>query len=386
MWTMLPPPRIRMAIAANFVTTKAPTRLMRSTSAKSAAAISTSAARRRTAAELTRMSTPPCSRAAAATSRSTSASLETSPLTALAWPPDLAMASTTSASGSGRRPKTTTRAPSLAKRMAAARPIPVPAPVTIATLPSSVAIVVAPAEGLHGTALAFGIPRRAPGGAEVHQGLIVVIGAAGGYERFREVPDGLRATQGLDPARSQKDPPQDAPHIRVHHRGVPAVGEGQDGACRVAADAFHAPERRAVLREAPVVTGDGLSRDAVKIGRAAVVAERAPGLRHFGRAGAGQVLEGRVARQELVVLRDDAVDLGLLEHDLGDEDAVRLAGAAPGQIAAVACVPGEKPPVEETRHRPIGKLHAGHCVTMGSCRTSSPCRTKFRWTSSIAPR
>src|SRR5712691_655289 len=386
MWTMLPPPRVRMAPAASLVTTKAPTRLMRSTSAKSTAAISTSAERRRTAAELTRISTPPCSRAAVATSRSTSASLATSPLTALAWPPDLAMVSTTSASGSGRRPKTTTRAPSLAKRMAVARPIPVPAPVTIATLPSSVAIVVAPAEGLHGTAFAFGIPRRAPGGAKVHQGLIVVIGATGGYERFREVPDGLRATQALDPARPQKDPSQDAPHVRVHHRGIAAVGEGQDRAGRVAADALHAPELRAVLREAPVVPGDGFPRDAVKIGRAAVVAERAPCLGHFGRAGAGQVFDGRVARQELVVLGDDAIDLGLLEHHLGNKDAVRLAGAAPGQIAAVTRVPGEQPPVETTRHRPIGELHAGHCVTMGSCRTSSPCRTKCRWTSSTGPR
>ncbi len=164
------------------------------------------------------------------------------------------------------------------------------------------------------------------------------------------------------------------------------MGEGQDRAGRVAADALHAPELRAVLREAPVVAGDGFPRDAVKIGRAAVVAERAPCLGHFGRAGAGQVFEGRVARQELVVLGDDAVDLGLLEHDLGNKDAVRLAGAAPGQIAAVTRVPGEKSPVEETRHRPIGKLHAGHCVTMGSCRTSSRRQTNSRWKSNTEPR
>jgi hypothetical protein len=42
-----------------------------------------------------------------------------------------------SSMGSGRRPVTTTFAPSLANNRAVAAPIPVPPPLTIATLPSS---------------------------------------------------------------------------------------------------------------------------------------------------------------------------------------------------------------------------------------------------------
>src|SRR5262245_42817662 len=157
---MLPRPRSRMRGATVLVSTKAPTRLMRSTSAKSAALISRRAERRRTAAEFTSTSTPPYSARAEPTSCATSASLPTSPLTAVATPPAWEMAVTVSARGSGRRPKMTTRAPSLANSSAVARPMPVPPPATMVTLPSSVFMLDAPAEGLHGAAGAPWLDRK----------------------------------------------------------------------------------------------------------------------------------------------------------------------------------------------------------------------------------
>src|SRR6266542_2115664 len=358
---MLPRPRSRMRGATVLVRMKAPTRLMRSTSAKSAALMSRSGERRRTAAELTRTSTPPCSVRASATNRVTSASLPTSPLTAEAVPPALRMASTVSARGSGRRPKMTTLAPSAANSSAVARPMPLPPPATNATLPSSLAMIVAPAEGLHGTARTLGLSRRAPGGAEVHEGLIVVIGASGGYERFREVPDGLLTAQPLEPSRAEEDSAEHAPHIGVVEGGIFAVGEGEDGARRVAADAAQALEGGAVIRQAPGVAGHRLAGDAVQASRAPIIAEGAPRLRHVAGAGPGEVLQGRIAREELLIFRDDAIHLRLLEHDLRDEDAVGFARPAPGKVAAVACVPGEEASLEHARRRLVGELHAGQC-------------------------
>src|SRR5215467_12128679 len=263
MWMMLPWPRSRMRGATVLVSTKAPTRLIRSTSAKSAALISSRGERRRTAAEFTRTSTPPYSLRAVSTSFATSASLPTSPLTAMAVPPAFVMAVTVSASGSDRRPKTTTCAPSLAKSSAVARPMPVPPPATMATLPSSAAMIDAPAEGLHGTGRTPRLPRRAPGGAEVHEGLIVVIGAPCGNERFRELPDGLVAARLLEPARAKEDAAEDAAHVGVHEGGVLVVGEGEDGSRRVAADPRHAPEDGAIVGEPPRVAGHRLACDAV---------------------------------------------------------------------------------------------------------------------------
>ena len=70
----------------------------------------------------------------ASTSRHTSAATVTSAGTGRARPPARSIASPTAVIGPGRRPFTTTLAPSRANSVAMLRPRPVPAPVTIATL------------------------------------------------------------------------------------------------------------------------------------------------------------------------------------------------------------------------------------------------------------
>jgi len=46
--------------------------------------------------------------------------------------------------------------------------------------------------------------------------------------------------------------------------------------------------------------------------------------------------------EPLVIIRYDGGDLRLLEHELGNEDCVRIAGPAPRQIAPVATIPANK--------------------------------------------
>src|ERR1035437_6246816 len=43
-----------------------------------------------------------------------------------------------------------------------------------------------------------------------------------------------------------------------------------------------------------------------------------------------------------MIVRDDGLSAGLLEHDLADPDGVRIARVAPGKIAMAAGVPGEQ--------------------------------------------
>src|SRR5262245_6521385 len=69
--------------------------------------------------------------------RATSASTATSPTAARAAPPARVTRSTVVAAAAASMSHTTMRAPSEAKRTDAARPIPIPAPVMSATLPSS---------------------------------------------------------------------------------------------------------------------------------------------------------------------------------------------------------------------------------------------------------
>ena len=62
---------------------------------------------------------------------------DTSASTATASPPAATIPATVSRSRSGCRPAATTRAPALGEQTAVARPMPVPAPVTIAVLPAT---------------------------------------------------------------------------------------------------------------------------------------------------------------------------------------------------------------------------------------------------------
>src|SRR5438477_12383252 len=58
-----------------------------------------------------------------------------------------------------------------------------------------------------------------------------------------------------------------------------------------------------------------------------------------GRSERGKIGE---APHPLIIIRDDGSDLGLLEHDLGDEDRVGITSTAPWEIAAVLTVPTKK--------------------------------------------
>ena len=74
----------------------------------------------------------------------------------------------------------------------------------------------------------------------------------------------------------------------------------------------------------------------MEVPRAGVVAEAIPRLRHArGRARATSRERGK-ALEELAVLVDDARDLRLLEHQLRDENAIRIARPPPWKIARVA--------------------------------------------------
>src|SRR5262249_17190262 len=65
----------------------------------------------------------------------------------------------------------------------------------------------------------------------------------------------------------------------------------------------------------------------------AIVAEARPRADDLGRRRRCERFDRRELFEESMVLRSHAVDLGLLEHDFGDQDVVWIARAAPGQVA-----------------------------------------------------
>jgi len=84
----------------------------------------------------------------------------------------------------------------------------------------------------------------------------------------------------------------------------------------------------------------------MEISRASVITEALPRAKHLIFRSARQRTKIGKSAEPLVIIRDDGCDLRLLEHELGDEDCVRIAGLAPGEIAPVAAIPAEKRSLE----------------------------------------
>ena len=112
--------------------------------------------------------------------------------------------------------------------------------------------------------------------------------------------------------------------------------EAADRAGRVGADPLERQQRVVDRREAGRRSARptrAQSREAAGAGccsRAAATSRpRRP------RRRCGERLERRILAEPLVILRQHAIDLRLLQHHLGDEDVVRVGRAAPGKIASV---------------------------------------------------
>ena len=80
----------------------------------------------------------------------------------------------------------------------------------------------------------------------------------------------------------------------------------------------------------------------VEISRASVIAEALPRAKHLIFRSARQRGEIRKRAEPLVIIRDHGGDLRLLEHELGNEDRVGIAGATPREIAPMPTIPANK--------------------------------------------
>src|SRR5438067_1946294 len=147
-FTIRPPPARRIGPKAARQQRKVPVRLIRSVSSQACGVVASMAALCRTAAAQTNAVGVPA-RAAMAQSRSTSPLSPMSTFAIVAAPPFLWIVSLTASSCDWVRAASTTWAPARAIASAVARPIPRPAPVTIATLPCSHPVASGRAVHLH---------------------------------------------------------------------------------------------------------------------------------------------------------------------------------------------------------------------------------------------
>ena len=143
---------------------------------------------------------------------------------------------------------------------------------------------------------------------------------SGGVDRFLEI----------DEAREH------AGDIRIHGGDCLIEGEAGERSGGVAADAREAGNGRGVGRELSAMLLRHGPGGAVEIPRPGVVAEPLPGVEHIRLAGRGERLEAGETGEPALEVGDDRGDLRLLEHELRDEDRVRIGGAPPREIATIA--------------------------------------------------
>ena len=145
-----------------------------------------------------------------------------------------------------------------------------------------------------------------------------------------------------------------AEHCTAEHASDVRVGESR----RLAE--CEARDRRRRVRADPgksVESGDGSRqargvrpRDTMQVPRAAVVAKARPLAENLAEWSAGERSQRREPPEKPPVRGQNAGDLRLLQHHLADENAVRIARAAPGKVAAGPPVPGEDAPTKRRRN------------------------------------
>ena len=139
---------------------------------------------------------------------------------------------------------------------------------------------------------------------------------------------------------------QHAVDVRIQYRDMLAERKRGYGRGGIRADAGKLSQSIGGARQFAAVALHDLPREPVQADGAAVVPHPGPEADDIGGLGVGERAECGEGVEEGAVLGDDALHLGLLEHDLRDEDGVRVGDAAPGEDAGVARVPGGNGVVE----------------------------------------
>ena len=200
------------------------------------------------------------------------------------------------------------------------------------------------------------ICRRADRRAELHQPLVEIAGCRGLGQRSHQLarvrPQRLRARGRLDVLGEAVHARQYARHVAVDERRALAVRDARDRSRGVRPDPGHLAQVRSAPRQrSRELRGDRL-RALLEVARARVVAEPGPRGEHVVERRGRERGHRRKLRHPALPVRDHRRDARLLQHDLADPDRVRIARAAPRQIALHLTV------VRDDRARDLLRAHA----------------------------
>ena len=170
-------------------------------------------------------------------------------------------------------------------------------------------------------------------GPELHERLVKSSNLPAGEKSLRSGPEprAKRASPWI--FATPEDSAQDPLAVRFQDRQSAFVCLRQNGADHVPADAGEIGERSRIVWNSAPVPGLDQARGAMKVSGAPIIAQPFPDSEDFLLISFRQIAQGRKRMKETLEVRDDSRNLGLLQHDLADPDAIRISILPPREAA-----------------------------------------------------
>ena len=183
---------------------------------------------------------------------------------------------------------------------------------------------------------------RANERTEIHERGIIRRCSARGEKIDGAIPDCFAASGGIDRLAHIEQTRHDARDICFDQWNGSIERKCRNGVRRVTPD----PRKRAkivdLVRQHSAVLTENDFCESMQIARSGVVTQSLPAVENAGlrsKREGGKIGE---AAKPLIVIRKDGGDLGLLKHELGNEDRVGVADPPPRQVAPVSAIPTQK--------------------------------------------
>ena len=172
------------------------------------------------------------------------------------------------------------------------------------------------AEVPDGTGMTLRIPRLADSGPKLHDPVIEIGRVFGGDDLCCQIMDLSLGTALINGPLDSVQTAQDPLCIAVHSRESLVKGETQDGSGGILSDTWQTNEFIPGVGNLTPQSFHNLLSCSVQMARPGIVAHILPCFQHLLKRCLCQRLNGRELLQESVVVWNDCVHLGLLEHDL----------------------------------------------------------------------
>ena len=167
-------------------------------------------------------------------------------------------------------------------------------------------------------------------------------GVPGRQELTRVRPELFAARASIDRGLQIEQPRQNARDVGFDDWDWSIEGERRDCVCGVAANARQITNRIRRVRKATAILFPNNDRCGAEISGPRIITEALPGMKNLILRGSRECGDVGEAPQPFNIKRDDGRDLGLLKHELGNQDCVGIGGPPPWKIATVSLVPGTK--------------------------------------------